>query len=341
MSRKVATHSDHEKLPPITDDMLERYLFSEDTGLSPAEKTTFFEMSKAYGLNPFKREIYCVKYGNNLNVVVGYEVYIKRAMATGQLNGWNIKELRDNDSKLTGAKITIYRKDFEYPFEWEVDYLEFAKPGNKGRKTSWDNMPGFMIKKVTIGQGFRLAFPAELGGMGYLQEELQDDRDHHDNKSEEDVPDWVVKTKPITPKKEKKQPVREAKVEVMEEKKKDYSDEDVQINIQLMLKIGLIDKDFSNVIYDEVIHTTRDKCVLLVRNKIYKHLISLQKANLISKEDIKQHIANHGTIEKPAITFGDLETIEQCLGVFDRVSKTVMANKKSDKYQREHEEVTK
>ena len=163
-------------------------------------------------------------------------------------------------------------------------------------------------------------------------------------KPKKDEPDWVhqksTPVKPI-PKKEKKQPVREAKVEVMEEKRKDYSDEDVQINIQLMLKIGLIDKDFSNVIYDEVIHTTRDKCVLLVRNKIYKHLISLHKANLISKEDIKQHIANHGTVEKPAITFGDLETIEQCLGVFDRVSKTVMANKKSDKYQREHEEVTK
>ena len=33
-------------------------------------------------------------------------------------------------------------------------------------------MPEFMIKKVCIGQGFRLAFPNELGGLPYLQEEL-------------------------------------------------------------------------------------------------------------------------------------------------------------------------
>jgi hypothetical protein len=35
-------------------------------------------------------------------------------------------------------------------------------------------MPEFMIKKVCIGQGFRLAFPNELGGLPYLQEELEE-----------------------------------------------------------------------------------------------------------------------------------------------------------------------
>ena len=34
-------------------------------------------------------------------------------------------------------------------------------------------MPEFMIKKVCIGQGFRLAFPNELGGLPYLQEEIE------------------------------------------------------------------------------------------------------------------------------------------------------------------------
>jgi hypothetical protein len=34
-------------------------------------------------------------------------------------------------------------------------------------------MPEFMIKKVAIGQGFRLAFPNELGDMPYLVEELE------------------------------------------------------------------------------------------------------------------------------------------------------------------------
>ena len=33
-------------------------------------------------------------------------------------------------------------------------------------------MPNFMLKKVAIAQGFRLAFPDELGGLPYLAEEL-------------------------------------------------------------------------------------------------------------------------------------------------------------------------
>jgi hypothetical protein len=30
-------------------------------------------------------------------------------------------------------------------------------------------MPRFMLKKVAIGQAFRLAFPEELGGMPYME----------------------------------------------------------------------------------------------------------------------------------------------------------------------------
>jgi hypothetical protein len=37
-------------------------------------------------------------------------------------------------------------------------------------------MPEFMTKKVAIGQGFRLAFPNELGGMPYLAEEITDQK---------------------------------------------------------------------------------------------------------------------------------------------------------------------
>jgi len=37
-------------------------------------------------------------------------------------------------------------------------------------------MPTFMLKKVAIAQGFRLAFPDDLGGMPYIPEELPNDK---------------------------------------------------------------------------------------------------------------------------------------------------------------------
>jgi len=123
----------------------------------------FLNIANSYGLNPFKREIHFVKYGNQAGqIIVGYEIYLKRAEATGQLDGWRCWM----DGKDT-AKIIIHRKDRSKPFEWEVDRAEFDK-----KQSAWKDMPNFMLKKVCIAQGFRLCFPEQLGGIPYIPEEI-------------------------------------------------------------------------------------------------------------------------------------------------------------------------
>jgi len=96
---------------------------------------------------------------------VGYETYLKRAVATGKLDGWRVWiEGKGEDMK---AVIEIKRKDWSEPFRWEVHRREFDTG-----KSSWKKMPTFMLKKVAIAQGFRLAFPEDLGGMPYIPEEV-------------------------------------------------------------------------------------------------------------------------------------------------------------------------
>jgi hypothetical protein len=80
-----------------------------------------------------------------------------------------VESVGNEKGELVGARITIHRKDWQQPFVWEVAFSEYNK--NQGL---WKTMPEFMIKKIAIGQGFRLAFPNELGGMPYLQEEMED-----------------------------------------------------------------------------------------------------------------------------------------------------------------------
>ncbi len=126
----------------------------------------FLNIAAAYGLNPFKREIHLVKYKDpNLaaNIIVGYEVYLKRAEDTHQLEWWHAE--MSEDGKI--ATCTIKRKDWTQPFIWIVERSEF----DKGFAT-WKTMPKFMTKKVCIAQAFRLAFPKELGGMPYTAEEI-------------------------------------------------------------------------------------------------------------------------------------------------------------------------
>jgi len=154
---------------------IEDFLFTSGTKLNEKQEAMFLQLATRNQLDPFKREIYAIPYGNDFNIVTGYQVYIQRAETTKQLDGWHCEAMRNEKNELIGAKIVIYRKDFEHPFEWEVSFDEFNKASPSDKKpNSWNKMPEFMIKKVCIGQGFRLAFPNELGGLPYLQEELEE-----------------------------------------------------------------------------------------------------------------------------------------------------------------------
>lgn len=139
------------------------WLQNMGTKLPPQQTAQFLELCQAYKLNPFKREIYAVGYNGKFNIIVGYEVYIKRAERIGKLDGWKCITNENN----TKAKITIYRKDWKYPFEHEVLMEEV-----KQNSPIWSKMPIFMMKKVCIEQGFRLCFPDEMGGMPYGEEEV-------------------------------------------------------------------------------------------------------------------------------------------------------------------------
>ena len=130
------------------------------------EKEVYMALNiiKSFQLNPFKREVFIIKYGTSpAQIVVGYETYLKRAERTGRLNGFKV-ELSENGQK---AICIIYRKDWKEPFIWETDRAEFDK-----NQSTWKTMGNFMLKKVCMAQAFRIAFPDEMGGLPYLKEEV-------------------------------------------------------------------------------------------------------------------------------------------------------------------------
>lgn len=178
MSEELARQGEKGIAVPVTMQTIKDFLFSSGTKLSDQQQSMFMQLAMRNQLDPFKREIYAIAYGSNFNIVTGYQVYIQRAEASGKLDGWECVALRDDSGHLYGARITIYRKDFSHPFIWEVALAEFDK-GVSG----WKTMPEFLIKKVAIGQGFRLAFPNELAGMPYLQEELEGLTPHNEKAS--------------------------------------------------------------------------------------------------------------------------------------------------------------
>ncbi|MDQ3098961.1 MAG: recombinase RecT [bacterium] len=133
--------------------------------LSSTQKDLCIKTSLAFNLNPLKREVHFVPFNNDIKIVVGYEVYLKRAEKSGKLNGWRVDI--DGAGSNMKAVVTINRKDWEKPFIHEVFLVEARQS-----TPLWLKMPRFMLKKVAIAQAFRLAFPEELGGLPYMPEEV-------------------------------------------------------------------------------------------------------------------------------------------------------------------------
>jgi phage recombination protein Bet len=145
--------------------------------LTETEKLQFIEVAQAFRLNPFRREVHCVVYGEGeyrrMSIVVGYEVYLKRAERTGKLDGWSTRI--EGEGENMKAIVEIHRKDWAEPFIHEAYWREAVQKKKDGTLTAfWTKQPRFQLKKVAISQGFRLCFPDELGGLPYDPSELPD-----------------------------------------------------------------------------------------------------------------------------------------------------------------------
>ncbi len=144
----------------------------------------FLELCKAQKLNPFLREAYLIKFGNDANIITGKDVFLKRARANESFRGFKAGIIVQSErgiekregtfylkgqENLVGGWASIYIKDWDVPFDHTVALSEF----NKGTAT-WKNMPAIMIRKVALVQALREAFPDDLSQL-YAAEEMGTD----------------------------------------------------------------------------------------------------------------------------------------------------------------------
>jgi phage recombination protein Bet len=141
------------------------------------EIALFLNQCAMFGLNPFKREIYLIKYGSQpATFVVGYEVYLKRADRSEKWNG--LESGTSGEGKDLKAWAKVYRKDWTAPLYHEVYLEEYVQKKADGSPTRfWSEKPRTMLKKVAISQAFRMAFPDEFSGMPYTADEMPVDQE--------------------------------------------------------------------------------------------------------------------------------------------------------------------
>jgi phage recombination protein Bet len=167
-NKEIMIKTNTNEVVEVNDNLIVEYMnaFGIAKNLNEEQKKQFIEVAKAFQLNPFKREIHCIPYGGSLTLIVGYEVYLKRAERSGKLAGWKVWTEGKLEDRSLKAICEIWRKDWATSLRHEVYYSEYAR-----NTQIWKEKPHTMIKKVAIAQAFRLAFPDELGGIPYTAEE--------------------------------------------------------------------------------------------------------------------------------------------------------------------------
>jgi len=171
--------------PCLSIEIIKKYVCPKATD---QEAYMFMQLCQAQGLNPFLREAYLIKYGDEAaTIITGKETFTKRADALPQYDGFKAGIIVVDNSKqcqyregsflapgetLLGGWAEVFRKDRSHSFRNEVSITEYERRKKDGSLMSnWKNMPATMIRKVPLVQSLREAFPDEFGGM-YSPEEM-------------------------------------------------------------------------------------------------------------------------------------------------------------------------
>lgn len=134
-------------------------------GADEVELAMFLEFCKSSGLNPFKREAWCIKAGNRLQIMTGLNGYLKIANKHQQFDGMEV-EILEEGGRPSKAIAKVYRKDRRIPSTGIALMREYGKD-----TPLWKQMPSVMLGKVAKCIAIREAFPLETEGT-YAEEEM-------------------------------------------------------------------------------------------------------------------------------------------------------------------------
>jgi phage recombination protein Bet len=169
---KAAAAAEHAELSP------EQLKLIKDTvarGATDAELQLFLHLSTRYDLDPFAKEIWCLKYASNqpATIFTSRDGYLKIANNDAAMNGLvsdvvyqhdELQKLADGSvvhvygrpdrGAITGAYALVYRKDRSYPTYFYAPLSEYGG----GNNPTWKKYPSAMIVKVAEAMALKRAF---------------------------------------------------------------------------------------------------------------------------------------------------------------------------------------
>jgi phage recombination protein Bet len=169
----------------FTDEQVQLMKDTVAKGATTNEFMLFMHLAQHYGLDPFLKEIWCLKYASNqpATVFTSRDGYLKIASRDPQMDGIQSDVVREGDvlekrpdgsvsqtygnprGAILGAFALVWRKDRSHPAYFYAPLNEY----NTGNNPTWKKYPSAMIVKVAEAMALKRAF--SISGL-VTQEEL-------------------------------------------------------------------------------------------------------------------------------------------------------------------------
>jgi len=163
--------------------------------LTKTEFATFINTCRSMNLNPFTKEIYCLKNGTAaMQIIVARDGYRKVAQREAEYDYHQTDAVYSNDKfrvyhgeveheydltnrgEIIGAYCTVKRKSSSKSMYAYIDYNEYNQ-----KRNLWLSKPATMIKKVAEAHALRMAFQAVFVGTYDEDEYKKDDAGNVDD----------------------------------------------------------------------------------------------------------------------------------------------------------------
>lgn len=190
---KAVEYKVGEETVKLSPAIIRNYLVSGNGEVTDQEVVMFLNLCRYQHLNPFLKEAYLIKFGNQpATMVVGKDAIVKRAFKNPRFEGLEAGiiiltadgqiEERDgafalDDETIVAGWAKVHVKGYKVPVKAVAAFKEYVGLKKDGSiNGQWQSKPATMIRKVALTQALREAFPEDLEGM-YSSEEMNVDLD--------------------------------------------------------------------------------------------------------------------------------------------------------------------
>ena len=185
----VITYAAGEEQVKLSPQIVRNYLVNGSAeNVTEQEIVMFMQLCRCQHLNPFLREAYLIKYGNQpATIVTGKTALEKRAARCKNFAGFEAGVVVQKDGgeleyrpgslvlngeELVGGWCDVHVAGYQVPVRAVVSMSEYVGRKKDGTiNGQWQGKPATMIRKVAKMQALREAFPEDFAGM-YSEEEL-------------------------------------------------------------------------------------------------------------------------------------------------------------------------